>query len=735
MGTSQTYSQTLNAPTAAPNQTPPIGSTPWSSACASSTFNDYWVNFKWTPPVVNSGNEFILELSDASGDFSNPIELAKDGTKNTSFDFFFQFTLPTDTRGEGYKMRVRSTDPAIIGAESEAFAMYYKDFDSPSLISEDGNGTIPPGGAIQICDGASIVLAPHNIPAANTYQYNWYRSGTLLAEKSFELTVNQVGMYQVEVDYGTCSISGGGTLSNIIDVTLGSSLGLAINPPSKTDLCSGETASLQANITGQGLTYTWFKDGAAITSPTVDADTYIVDASVAGFEGDYTVEISGPDTCLELSSAITITNAGIFTVTRSNPENMVLLPSQPLNLSVTTTAGTPVYQWYRNGSAISGANAASLEVSQEGTYYAEVSQSGGACASTAINSETTTVVSPASFVLVADYASTYAACENPSIVLEVETINAVATDGTVTDVTSDLISSFTYQWKKDGVAIPGATSSNISLTDITENGNYEVDGEITTYTATSNPLPVQLIVNETLTITSTGVVSCGPSEIITMTTTTDLTGQSFDWFRNGTNLNNGDAVLNITEPGTYQLVLDRNGCPLRSNEIIVSPLDPALISLDSDTDVIFPEGTTRTVTASGGTAYQWFDANNVAISNSSSVTLTEEGEYTLLANIDNCQITRQLTVTYQDTFRVPNVITVNGDGINDQWVIPNTYSNDPEVNVIIYNGNGEEVFNEFDYQNNWPASSVTFQKQNMVFYYTIRNANETLKQGTITVIR
>ncbi|GAB5538836.1 MAG: hypothetical protein Salg2KO_09390 [Salibacteraceae bacterium] len=160
-----------------------------------------------------------------------------------------------------------------------------------------------------------------------------------------------------------------------------------------------------------------------------------------------------------------------------------------------------------------------------------------------------------------------------------------------------------------------------------------------------------------------------------------------------------------------------------------------MITIDPTGTVVFPEGTTRTVSASGGTGYRWYDSNNVEISTTSSVDLDSEGDYILIANIDNCEITRQFSVEYLDTFKVPNVITPNGDGFNDQWVLPNSYSNKTDVSVIIYRESGEEVLNVQNYRNDWPTSAVAFPTQNMVFYYVIKNAAETLKQGTITVIR
>ena len=658
MGISVLKAQTLNKPTPVDNPNY-AGNSAWTAVCANANFNEYFVNFTWETPSVNSNNEFILELSDADGNFTNAVELDRLGDKNNIFNFNFYFVLPTSIRGDAYRLRVKSSSPAKTSVESDAFSMYYTDYNTSLLISPDGNGKIPSGGTIELCDVNSVTIATHNIPNANTYQYKWYRSGTLLTtEKGPSIKVTTSGIYNVEVDYGdTCSRSAN-TLSNTIDITTATSLGVAINPPNKTALCNGETLSLQANITEQGLTYIWYKDKLAITSATVDDDTYVVDSNTTDFEGDYSVQISGPGACLESSALISITNGG-YTVNRVNDANLVILPSQTKTLSVSSTANSPIYQWYKDGVSISGATNNSINIAESGVYYARVYQQGvGACAVSFINSETTTVVATASFELLTDYTSSYANCENTSIVVGIQTINGISSDASKTDVTADLLNSFTYQWKKDGVNINGATSNTISLTSVSENGNYTVEAVFNTAKVTSNSLPVQLSV------------------------------------------------------------------------------DKSLISIDASSDtVVISKGTSRTLTASGGTAYRWFNVNNVLISDTASVTINKEGTYILIANIGDCEITKHITATYSNTVNVPNVITANADGINDLWVLPKIYSNKPEVIVLIYNSNGEEILRTTNYQNNWPQSSMTFPKQNMVFYYKIRKAKEILKQGTITIIR
>src|SRR5690606_31923893 len=109
-----TYAQTLNKPS------PTFG-----FVCADADFNSFNVNFSWQTPLVASDNIFILELSDADGDFTTPTELATVSDFNTTLEFTFNFSFPTNTSGNACRVRVRSTNPARTSPVSDPFVAYY----------------------------------------------------------------------------------------------------------------------------------------------------------------------------------------------------------------------------------------------------------------------------------------------------------------------------------------------------------------------------------------------------------------------------------------------------------------------------------------------------------------------------------------------------------------------------------------------------------------------------------
>ncbi|RDY59804.1 gliding motility-associated C-terminal domain-containing protein [Flagellimonas nanhaiensis] len=734
LGTSFLGAQVLNKPVATGNPNLGGGSA-WTAACASVDFNEYFVNFTWSPPLVNSDNEFVLELSDSNGNFGSPVELARASDKNTEFDFEFQFAVPNDVRGETYRMRVRSTSPAKTSPPSDPYPMHFVDFNSPLLISPDGNGSIPPSGTFQLCGGASVTLAPHNIPNAGTYQYNWYRSGTLLAQKSQSITVSTPGMYYVELDYGSICSGSANTLSNTIEITTGTSQGIAINGSADIGLCAGDAHTLEANISGMGLNYTWYKDGVAIAGPTSEGYTYNINTGASDFAGEYQVEVEGAGACLERSSAVTIRNLGDFEVTRQNEASIVLLPAQTRTLSVTTSATTPTFQWYKDGSPISGETSSSLEINAIGDYFARVTETSGGCTGSPIDSEITAVVSPDSFEFVIAYAGSYIACQSSDATLSLTVINAVSDTGAKTDVTSELQSSFSYQWRHNGSSLSGENSKTITVSNFENNGTYVLDGSLDSFNTSSNNLTVKLPVDETLQLTSNGTILCDGADPIVLNSSMDLSTETFEWSKDGQVIETASESITANEVGVYRLTITTHDCPLVSNEITVRAFDESLLVLDKPENLIIIEGETETVTASGAESYEWFNASNNLISSQDSFGFQEEGEYLLVANFGNCTISRVITVVFRDTFAIPNVITANGDGINDLWILPNTYSRHTDILVTIYNERGKEVFSQTNYENNWPQSTTAFNKPSMIFYYKITKAGSSLKQGTITVIR
>ncbi|MEM9646869.1 MAG: gliding motility-associated C-terminal domain-containing protein [Bacteroidota bacterium] len=710
--------------------------TAWTAACASTGFNSFDVNFRWNPPLVDSDNEFVLELSDANGNFGSPTELSRVGDKNNVFNFDFTFSVPLDVRGESYKLRVRSTSPAKTSPTSDAAPMHYNGFGSRILFSQDGNGIIPPGGTIQICGGGSVVLAPHNVPNPETYQYNWYRSGTLLSEKSHQLSTSAPGIYLVEIDYGPVCSGFADTLSgNNITISTGSSSGIALNGASTVELCPGDPYALEANISGMGYSYTWYKDGTVVSGPTVDDSIFNIDSSIAGFEGSYEVEIEGSSICTERSAPVSIQRMGDFTVSRQNDAAIVLLPSQTTTLSVTTTASSPAYQWYKDGSPIASATNSTLETDQTGTYFARVTETSGGCSASPKDSEATTIESPDSFEFEVDYVGAYASCQSADATLNLSKIYAVSNSGSKTDVTTDLLSSFTYQWRYESAPISGETSRTITISDFEDNGDYSLEGTLDSYNATSNNLTVTLSTNMSLAISSNGTVLCDGADPIRFDSSESLSDETFEWLRDGVVIDSSTESIIATEVGVYQLRILTHDCPVVSNELTVRAFDESLLSIDKGDNLIIVEGETETVTASGAESYEWFDAANNLLGSRDSFGFQQEGEYLLVANFGNCSVSRVITVEYRDLFAIPNVITANGDGINDLWVLPNTYSRKDDVLVTIFNERGKEVFSQTNYENNWPQSTTQFNKLNMIFYYRVTRGGESLKQGTITVIR
>ncbi len=347
----------------------------FTQACASNSFNNYDVTFSFSPNgSLQPENTFIVELSDESGSFSNAtvVFTSSAGTITTS-PATINFSIPTDTSGENYKVRIKSTAPAVTSSASDAFAAYYKVQDSPFTINNLIETAV-------FCSGGSYVLTIDNPGSAmndSPLQYpnltfNWFRetsaTTSVFVASGNSLEVNSPGTYFVETNYGSCtsnSFSNRVTVSEATSGTLSSSVSSSLGNP----YCSVNGPTVLSVINGNS--YQWYKDDVEIYGGTTQ--TYATNEA-----GNYKVTIT-LDNCVATAS-IDLVNTDFTSEIDVNDTNM-LSSGDTLMVNVTTTAVNPVFEWFNDNALIPGATTSSLEVTQQGNYKVIIQQTEGCNAS------------------------------------------------------------------------------------------------------------------------------------------------------------------------------------------------------------------------------------------------------------------------------------------------------------------------------------------------------------------
>lgn len=98
--------------------------------------------------MYQSGNNFIAQLSNNTGNFNNPVDI---GSLNDIVSGSITAVIPTTTlSGSGYRIRVISTNPAIIAEDNGINLKINKMPSAPSITSND---------AIAFCIGDSVTLS------------------------------------------------------------------------------------------------------------------------------------------------------------------------------------------------------------------------------------------------------------------------------------------------------------------------------------------------------------------------------------------------------------------------------------------------------------------------------------------------------------------------------------------------------------------------------------------------
>jgi hypothetical protein len=464
-----------------------------------------------------------------------------------------------------------------------------------------------------ICAGTSVVLT-----ASSGTSYKWMNAGVVLAGATAQtLTVTAGGSYTVEIT----NAAGCKAISAAKVITV-NALPIATISAPLTSVCAGSNVALTASA---GATYLWKKDGIAIAGAT----TSIYNATTSG---SYTVEVANATGCKATSAARVITVNPLPVATITSPVNSICTGGTVL---LTASAGTS-YLWRKEGVAIAGATASTYNVALSGSYTVEITNASGCKAISAAKVISQTI--PTASIT----ASGNSFCSGSSMIL-------TATTGT------------SYQWKKEGVLLAGATAATFTATAA---GSYTVDVTFSGgCSATSLPKVLTVNLLPTASITSSASSVCAGGAVLL----TSGAASSYQWRKDEVAIAGATAsTYSVASSGSYSIeVANAAGCKATSlaKSITVNPLPTATISSAATS---FCTGGSVVLTSSLGTSYVW-RKDGVIISGASSATYTatSAGSYTVeVSNSAGCKAVsaaRVITVNAGTTWYADSDGDAKGD--------------------------------------------------------------------------
>jgi alpha-tubulin suppressor-like RCC1 family protein len=238
------------------------------------------------------------------------------------------------------------------------------------------------------------------------------------------------------------------------------------SPVANRSVTEGATATFSAAVTGTApFTYQWRKNGAQIAGATAAA--YTTPATVLADNGAlFSVVVTGPGgTATSADATLTVTPVVTAPSITTSPAAATASVGGTATFSVVATGTGPLtYQWRKGGVAIAGATAASyttgtlVQGDNNALFSVVVTGPGGV----ATSADAKLTVAPAITTQPANQTA----------------LNGAAASFSVVATGSATLS---YQWRKDGTAITGATSSTYTIPAVT----FHEDGALYTVVVTN----------------------------------------------------------------------------------------------------------------------------------------------------------------------------------------------------------------------------------------------------------
>lgn len=303
-----------------------------------------------------------------------------------------------------------------------------------------------------------------------------------------------------------------------------------------------------------------------------------------------------------------------------------------------------------------------------------------------------------------------------------------------------------YKWYKDGVAVSNQSGSTLL---VNQSGDYYVEidyGPCSDSNIRSQTVKVSGASGASAVITSSGGNPFCPSA--GATTLTATAGNSYIWRKDNVVIDGANSQTYLaTSAGMYSCDVDFGGCKSSGSiDLKVLTTNSSISGVEVGEINYISEGQTLAAsitTNASSPVYQWF-LNDVAIpgANTNNLSITAQGKYkATVSQNSGCVITDEFpfTVSYKVNLNVPkisNIVSPNGDGINDTWIIPDEYIAGTNTHIMILDSFGKVVYQTDSYDNyyGWPQTAIEFNF-NPVYYYIITPNGGAAKKGSITLLK
>ena len=471
------------------------------------------------------------------------------------------------------------------------------------------NGVVARASSASVSVGQLVTLTA-TADGTAPFTYQWFKDGNALAGAvSAAYTVSSFQAADVGTYTALISNSAGSTTTDDAVLTLAAANVLPVfsTQPTSQIVNVGDTVSFAAAASGTPVpTFQWLKNGGAVSGAT--GTSYALSSVVLGDAGSYTLIATNSVGAVSSTTVSLAVNAATTApVITTQPTSQTVIAGGAVTLTtVASGVPAPTFQWQKNSVAISGATNFSYTIA--GTVM------GDAGSYTVVATNSVSAVTSNSATLTIN-AAPVAPAINAQPASQVGTVG-----GSVTfTVAASGSPSPTYQWRKNGANISGATSASYTMSNLTvANGaTYTVVVSNSAGSITSNGGLLTINTSPAFTIQPVGQTVTAGSAVTFIAAASGPPAPTYQWQKDGATLSGATTATYViataatSNAGSYTVVVTNSAGAATSNAatltVNAAPATPVFTTQPGSQSVIAGSSVTFIAAASGTPTptFQW----------------------------------------------------------------------------------------------------------------------------------